>query len=278
MKRIVRKSVPLITNFLMQFRSFRHSFKRAVEEAQGLVHGSYDLNDEVALAISMLPIEGGIIIDGGANAGNWSLSLLKQATHQKIEKVVMVEPNEDHAPAHELLHKEFPNILSTEWVALGSEAKTMTLFSNKEGSSLASLYNREISHHGVSLMQSKAVKVEKLTDVLKRHRLNRIDYLKLDLEGHELEALKGAEPLLENHAIRTIQFEFGGCNIDSRTYVRDFWQLLHDKYNYSFYRLIPNRKLMNLEKYSESLERFTWQNLLVCAPQVSPKQSSISSF
>lgn len=278
MKRLLRKLVPIITKFLMKFRPFRSSFKRAVEEAQGLIYGSYDLTDEVAVAIEMLPTKGGIVIDGGANAGNWSSTLLEQAVDLRLNKVVMVEPNEDHTAAHQLLHEKFPGIVSTEWVALGSQPSTMTLHSNQEGSSLASLYNREISHHGVSLSESKPVAVKTLTDIVQRHQINQIDYLKLDLEGHELEALKGAEPLLENHAILTIQFEFGGCNIDSRTYVRDFWQLLHDKYNYSFYRLIPNRKLMKLEKYSESLERFTWQNLLVCAPQVSPKQSSINSF
>jgi len=44
----------------MQFPPFRFSFKRAIEYAQGFIHGSYDLNDEVALAISMLPLEGGL--------------------------------------------------------------------------------------------------------------------------------------------------------------------------------------------------------------------------
>jgi FkbM family methyltransferase len=199
------------------------------------------------------------VIDGGANTGSWSLALLKQAVDKKLKKVVMIEPNDDHASTHQLLHENHPGIVSMEWVALGSQTGTMTLYSNKEGSSLASLYNREISHHGINLAWSQVVKVEKLADVVQRHQLDQIDFLKLDLEGHELEALKGAESLLENHAIRAIQFEFGGCNIDSRTYLRDFWQLLHDKHNYSFYRLIPNRKLMKLEKYSESLEKFTWQ-------------------
>lgn len=278
MKKIVQKSAPIITKFLMQLRHFRSSFKRAVESAQGFVHGSYNLADEVALAIAMLPSEEGTVIDGGANAGNWSSALLNSSGDKKLKKVVMVEPNEDHATTHELLQKEFPHLISTEWVALGSEPSTMTLYSNQEGSSLASLYDREISHHGIQLARSQTVQVEKLTDIAQKHQLGTIDFLKLDLEGHELEALKGAEPLLEKHSIRAIQFEFGGCNIDIRTYVRDFWQLLHEKYNYSFYRLVPNRKLLKLEKYSENLERFTWQNLLVCAPNNSPDPSLITYF
>lgn len=278
MKSLTRKAVPIITRFLMQLPPFRSSFKRVIEEAQGFVHGSYHLADEVALAIAMLPAEGGILIDGGANAGNWSSALLNSSRDKKLRKMVMVEPNDDHAPTHDLLHKEFPDLVSTEWVALGAEPSTMTLYSNQEGSSLASLYNREISHHGIKFVQSQTVKVEKLVDIAQKYQLDKIDFLKLDLEGHELEALKGAEPLLENQTIKAIQFEFGGCNIDSRTYIRDFWFLLHEKYNYSFYRLVPNRKLLKLSKYSESLERFTWQNLLACAPDSSPPQSLVRSF
>lgn len=219
-----------------------------------------------------------MVIDGGANSGSWSRAVLDLAAGKKIKKLILIEPNDYHVPAHHLLHEEFNGMVSTEWVALGSQTATMTLYSNREGSALASLYDREISHHGVKLEQKQFVKVETLANLARKHQLDQIDFLKLDLEGHELEALKGAESLLENHAIRAIQFEFGGCNIDSRTYIRDFWQLLHDRYNYSLYRLVPNRKLMKLEKYSESLERFTWQNLLACAPQISPKQSSISYF
>jgi hypothetical protein len=60
MKKIGQRVVYILTNFLMQFRSFRFSFKQAVEEAQGFIYGSYNLADEAALAVSMLPVEGGV--------------------------------------------------------------------------------------------------------------------------------------------------------------------------------------------------------------------------
>ena len=44
----------------------------------------------------------------------------------------------------------------------------------------------------------------------------RIDIAKLDIEGHELQALTGFGAALS--ACRVIQFEFGGCNIDTRTF------------------------------------------------------------
>ena len=50
-----------------------------------------------------------------------------------------------------------------------------------------------------------------------------IDLLKLDVEGNELLALKGLSDSIEY--IKIIQFEFGGSNIDSRTYFQDFYYL-----------------------------------------------------
>jgi FkbM family methyltransferase len=157
-----------------------------------------------------------------------------------------------------------------EPVAVGAEPGLLELYFDQEGSGLASLYQRDVSHVGVEMSQSVRVPIDTLDSIASKYALETIDYLKLDLEGHELEALKGANRLLEEKRIRVITFEFGGCNIDSRTYVKDFWSLLVKQYGFTFYRLAPGRRLIILERYSESLERFNWQNILACAPGVEP--------
>ncbi|MFN8245330.1 MAG: hypothetical protein U0T56_02965 [Ferruginibacter sp.] len=82
----------------------------------------------------------------------------------------------------------------------------------------------------------------------------------MDVEGHELSCLKGASTMIKNGAIDFIQFEFGGCNIDSRTYLQDFWYLLHDQYN--FYRIVKDG-LMPIEQYNERWEIFKNINFLL---------------
>ena len=81
----------------------------------------------------------------------------------------------------------------------------------------------------------------------------------MDIEGHELSALKGAKEMLEGKKIRFIQFEFGGTNVDSRTYFQDFWYLLSK--NYTIYRIVKDG-LHLIPKYKETQEIFTTINYL----------------
>ncbi|MGH2882640.1 MAG: FkbM family methyltransferase, partial [Solirubrobacteraceae bacterium] len=53
-----------------------------------------------------------------------------------------------------------------------------------------------------------------------------IDLLKLDIEGAELAALRGAERLLAERRVGLIQFEYGLPGMAARVYLRDFFELL----------------------------------------------------
>ncbi|HWZ03610.1 MAG TPA: FkbM family methyltransferase, partial [Mucilaginibacter sp.] len=81
--------------------------------------------------------------------------------------------------------------------------------------------------------------------------------LKLDIEGNELNALKGAEKMLKSKSVKSIQFEFGTCNIDSRTYFRDFWFLLNQDYN--IFRVVKDG-LYPITAYTEYDEVFATIN------------------
>jgi hypothetical protein len=83
--------------------------------------------------------------------------------------------------------------------------------------------------------------------------------LKIDVEGHELNVLKGAAELLSSRRINFIQFEFGEADIDSRTYLRDFFDLLSD--NYDFFRIVPHG-LRPIGAYSSAHEVFATINYL----------------
>lgn len=65
--------------------------------------------------------------------------------------------------------------------------------------------------------------------------------------------------MLNDGIIDFIQFEFGGCNIDSRTYFQNFYYLLNTKYQ--IYRILKNG-LYSIKKYRETQEIFVTTNYL----------------
>jgi FkbM family methyltransferase len=254
----------------LRLRSLRVATEYVSEWCNGYIFGSYSLADEAALALSFANNNkqfGGLIIDAGANNGSYTQSLIGSGLGS--ERVIMIEPAPSLRERLIALSSENSSVLF-EPIAIGAQQGSLELHFDKEGSGFASVYERDLSHVGLVMDTSVTVPVTTLDQIASKYSLSVVDYLKLDLEGHELEALKGAKRLLDEKRIRAITFEFGGCNIDSKTYFKDFWTLLVKHHGFTFYRLAPQRRLIKLGRYSESLERFGWHNILACAPGVEP--------
>jgi hypothetical protein len=80
----------------------------------------------------------------------------------------------------------------------------------------------------------------------------------MDVEGHELDVLMGGLNTLT--LAQVVQFEFGGCNIDTRTFFQDFWYLLTDA-GFALYR-ISDSGPVRIPQYSELDECFRTTNYL----------------
>lgn len=162
------------------------------------------------------------------------------------------EPNQQ---VFEILARRFKDKNNVICINLGlsDEVGSVKLFSNSEDSGLSSLYSRRVSHFGIELDVEHLVQVTTLDVWIANQPQNVLPaILKLDVEGHELSALVGSLKNLENLMI--VQFEFGGGNIDSKTYFQDFWYFFA-KLNFQIYRITPKGPLI-VTDYSEQLEVF----------------------
>lgn len=88
--------------------------------------------------------------------------------------------------------------------------------------------------------------------------IDRLDLMKIDTEGHELEVIRGAREMLAGGRIDAVQFEFGEGHVYSRVFLRDFFDALP---GYRFFRLCE-RRLLPLEAYDPRHEIFRFQNIL----------------
>lgn len=147
---------------------------------------------------------------------------------------------------------------------LSNKKETLVLYtpvSDMDLSGIASIYNRKNTTDFYNNVQEQLVKLEVLDEYCLDNNIKNIDLLKLDVEGHELAVLEGAKSMIQQNRIKFIQFEFGGCNIDSRTFFLDFWSLYHNEYY--FYRICANG-LRKIHEYStEKNEIFSSINYLL---------------
>lgn len=214
--------------------------------------GSATIAAEVAAAAELAGPDAELIADVGANRGAWTQAALSAFPRAHVHAF---EPSRS---AFELLAEAVgrePRV-SLHNVALGASAGTRTLYADEAASGIASLTRRRLSHFEIEMDIEEKVTMWTLSDWFRESGAARVNVLKLDVEGHELEVMQGAEAFLER--IDVIQFEFGGCNIDTRTYLQDFWYFLTGA-GYHLHRLGPGG-LTRVSAYRELDEVFVTTN------------------
>jgi hypothetical protein len=93
------------------------------------------------------------------------------------------------------------------------------------------------------------------------NRIDRIHLLKLDIEGHEMDALMGALGMLDKKAIDIVTFEFGKSDVDTRYFFKDFYYFFTGK-GMQIFRITPSEYLMPVESYREINEQYRTTNFL----------------
>jgi len=140
-----------------------------------------------------------VIVDGGANVGNTALRFARFFNEATIHAF---EPIGATFNRLEESIRNCPRIVCKQ-LALGeTEAElSITLSGDSE---LNSLVNQTVSS-----CNSERVRVISLNQYAQSCGLETIDVLKLDLEGYELHALRGADLLLNQRSIRAVYAECG---------------------------------------------------------------------
>lgn len=196
-----------------------------------------------------------IVFDVGANQGEYSMRI------SQINNVD-VYAFEPHPRTFMRLRENTRSLPSIKCFnsAVSDTVGEIELFDyeNADGSAHASLNAEIFSTVHRSKVTSHIVDVTTIDTVVRESRLNRIDFLKIDVEGHELDVLKGASQILQEKNISIIQFEFTQLNSTTRVFFKDFYDLLSG--NYAIYRLLPEGMIW-IDSYNPtSHEIFGYQN------------------
>ena len=215
--------------------------------------GAKTVTNEVRYVKSILQ-QGSVFVDCGGNIGNYSHEIIKNFNDPEIH---IFEPSSKNA---DILLKRFRHQkVKINNVGLSNKQSRVILFSNESGSALASLTKRNLHHLEIDFNTEEKVSVMQFKDYWQKEiDAEFIDLFKIDVEGHEMEVLNGIGDRISN--IRLIQFEFGGCNIDARSFFQDFWYFFNN-HNFKIFRMSP-LGLIEINQYKESYENFSTTNFL----------------
>lgn len=135
---------------------------------------------ELALLKTYL-YKGGVFVDVGANIGYYSL----MATTLGASKVIAFEPNETARDRFEfnILANNLEKKITCIPTALGTIEGSLPLSVDSNDLGASTLNQR------TTFGETKTVQVRRIDEVLKEQSINKLDALKIDVEGYEYEAL-----------------------------------------------------------------------------------------
>lgn len=141
---------------------------------------------------------GDVVFDIGANVGNFTECVL---AYQPWAVVHAFEPLPQPFTILSERFREYTDIHCRN-LAMGSRREQKSINVNRFAEASSFLENGRLLNNSVygidfAVESSLPVSIETLADYAGAHAVSRIKLLKLDVQGYELEVLKGAEPVLE---------------------------------------------------------------------------------
>lgn len=232
---------PTLTNFIEMVCAYLNC---VVGKGSG---SGWDRSEELA-ASRVIHRPNPTVLDLGANHGVWTLEM--QRLLGTGGRWILIDAASECC-------QSMRSIKGVEVIeaAIGERPGKAVFYTPGNASVLGSLYNRQDTCIEGQSMQAREVAVTTVDQILNERGITEVDLLKMDLEGHELFALRGASEALKHGRIRAITFEFGSSNVNSRTYFRDFWDLLTG-FQYRIERIRPGGGTARISEYYEDLEYF----------------------
>ncbi len=233
----------------------RHGYSIVVDPSEhigGIIfrRGSYE--EGLLQILWRLISYGDTVVDVGANTGQISLHAAYKLDGSG--KVISFEPEEKN---YNMLCKavdinDFRNI-NTVKEALGSEEGEMELYMEEEE-------NRgSYALRNISSGSSSKVKVGTLNNYVRENNIESVDLIKIDVEGFEMEVLKGADKVITRRTAPVCIIEYNNCD--------DIINYMLELNDYQVYYMCPSKfEPSKLVKYDKKTNIPQFENLFFLMP------------
>lgn len=193
-----------------------------------------------------------VVFDVGANVGDWSANFLKLLSDSGVTESVDLYAFEPVPSTAETLRHNLGmqnSVLHYEQVALSSESGMGDIYVGL-GSGINSLHANPLRSDEAPVGITKVT----ATDFCKIHGIQKVQLLKCDTEGHDMDVIRGALPMLVEGNISVLQFEYNYRWVLSRNFLRDAFTAI-EKLPYMLVKLQSDHLLI-LPEWHPELERF----------------------
>lgn len=194
-----------------------------------------------------------VVFDVGANIGDWSLALANQLARTNTDEATDIYIFEPVPSTFDFMTKRLGSenpIFHYEPFALSSETSESVIYFSAPNAGTNSL------HASSKSGDEQQIAINKITaaDFCINHEIDKVHLLKCDTEGHDMEVIRGALPLLNDGKILILQFEYNHRWIYARNYLRDAFICI-EELPYKLAMLQPN-ELWVFSEWHPELERF----------------------
>jgi FkbM family methyltransferase len=248
-----------ITRFFKYFDYYMETFAKRLS---GRSHMNPYKNGEYAVLNNLLKKKKNkkfCFFDGGSNIGNHLIYFNKICKEQGIADSIIYAAEPFPASLKSLKLSIYLNKVNCKIfpVALGSAEKKINFYYMKKN--ISSGANSSFPH----LYLKNRMKVEQITldKIIIENKIEKIDFLKLDIEGMEYEALLGAKNSLSNNIISYIQLEYNQTWIEGGASIKKILGIC-EEFNFKLFR-INRASLVSIPRYDFNLEDFCYSNLLL---------------
>lgn len=226
---MINRSVYVIGRMLCNYRG-----NRAVEALNNLayvfhqrlnnVNFDININGEMNVLNALKEQHLQCFFDVGANTGEWSKLVSGLFPSSRIHAFEVVPSTYEQLKE---ATRDNPNIVVNNF-GLSDEAAAITLNIGEHSSAATAFKLEGMTYHDNYYTHEVVGNVKTGADYVREQDIERIDFLKVDVEGMDLRVIKGFGENIK--LARIIQFEYGIFNISSHDLLWDFFKHLtaHD--------------------------------------------------
>ncbi len=245
-------------------RKFATLFLKIYNYIENNNNANIDTNGEMNflkyISKELSPIQKPVIFDVGANIGKYTETLIKLASPDNSFSFHLFEPLPSCV---KILKKKFSRNPSINIIPYGvsDTEEEVTFYFDEEISTHASLY--KFDH--TQTLQTQNIQVIPLKKYIEENDIHHIHLLKIDVEGNEYKTLLGLEQYLNPDFIDYIQFEYGSLFIETRTFLKDFYELLQER-GFRIAKLMKSS--LQFRPWESRLENFTYANYIAVSKKI----------